>query len=311
MNISSAIKEGQEGKNFGLNTCLDKFDTAVNGVQKGEYIVLGGESKTGKSSYLNVIYVISLYLCNPGANIKWIYYSFEMSRIETEARFIAYLLFKDYDIDISYNKILGRERDEEGNLILLNEKEKSKIEDVINTYIYPLFGKFDKFGRRLTPGKIDFIEQKENPTGVHKYLKSYAEQNGRFITETFKMKEGDRLVSKKRIIGYTSDDDSLHTIVILDHIRKLKIERGFTMKQNIDKMSEYFIQYKNWCKYTIIAVVHLNRAISDITRIKYLGDKIYPTDDSIKDSGLEMSIFYYIFHITKLRKYGSENLLFV
>lgn len=57
------------------------------------------------------------------------------------------------------------------------------------------------------------------------------------------------------------------------------------MKQNIDKFLEYSTYLRNICGFTFIHVVHSNRSISNIDRIKYAGETLYVTSEDIKDSG--------------------------
>ena len=57
------------------------------------------------------------------------------------------------------------------------------------------------------------------------------------------------------------------------------------MKENIDKYLEYTTELRNRCKMSFVHIVHLNRSMADVTRLKYLGDNIFPTPEDIKDTG--------------------------
>lgn len=57
------------------------------------------------------------------------------------------------------------------------------------------------------------------------------------------------------------------------------------MKENIDKMSQYEVELRNWCGYTFINIVHTNRNLASIDRLKYMTENIFPTAEDIKDSG--------------------------
>ena len=59
------------------------------------------------------------------------------------------------------------------------------------------------------------------------------------------------VVNKERIIGYKPNNSDLFTIIVTDHVRKLKKERLFTMKENIDKWIEYQVELRNWCGFYI------------------------------------------------------------
>lgn len=56
------------------------------------------------------------------------------------------------------------------------------------------------------------------------------------------------------------------------------------MKQKIDKLAEYQVQIRNWCGYTFVNVIHLNRNLDSIERMKYNGEYLYPTNADFKDT---------------------------
>ncbi len=97
--------------------------------------------------------------------------------------------------------------------------------------------------------------------------------------------EEGKKVTKKRLIGYNIANKQKRTIIITDHIRKLKRERGYSMKENMDKWIEYTVELRNFCHFTFVHIVHLNRSISNIERLKFNGEYIYPTGEDVKDSG--------------------------
>ena len=60
-------------------------------------------------------------------------------------------------------------------------------------------------------------------------------------------------------ISYQPNNPKKIKIVVIDHIRKLKLERGWQLKQTIDKMSEYMVEllhmlifYFNFVKWKYI-----------------------------------------------------------
>jgi len=73
--------------------------------------------------------------------------------------------------------------------------------------------------------------------------------------------------------------------LILDHVGLLKRERGFTKKDNIDKMSEYFVFLRNMCKFTIVVASQFNRDLGKVDRLKFSGEDLQPTREDFKDTG--------------------------
>lgn len=285
MNLLTEVLRGRLGLNQGLNLGLPKLNSILNGIQKKTSYTIAAEKKVGKTAYVDALWVINAYLLNPNAKIKWIYFSFEIDRISKEAKYAAYFMWHDFGVEVSDNYILGKEVDIEGNRILISDEHLEMIKTIYQNRIIPLFGEYDDEGNRTKEGVIDFIEDKINPTGIRNYLLTYAEKNGRFIYENYTIIEDGKSVVKKRLIGYKENDPELYTIVIIDHVRNCSRERGFTMKENIDKLSEYHVFLRNMFKFTFVLISHLNRSITDLDRIKYMKDKLFPTSEDLKDSG--------------------------
>ena len=151
------------------------------------------------------------------------------------------------------------------------------LQDVYQNRIIPLFGEYNSEGKQIKKGLIRFIEDKTNPTGLRKFLMAHAENNGQFVKEGGKFNKG--------ITGYKANNPDKYTIVVTDHLRKLVPERGFQMKQTVDKYIEYTVEIRNWCAYTFAHIIHLNRSMTDVQRQKQFGDNIFPNSDDIKDTG--------------------------
>ena len=302
MNLIEEFKKGQSGGNKGLpmGEGLANISKAINGVQRGRIYGVAAAPKAGKSTFVDYAFVIQpfLYAVQNNIPIEWIYFSFELDRISKEFDFATYFLFHDFGIenveleegvtytvagkvktiiDLSPDYLRGRLQDDNGNIIKVKESIQEALKVVYETRIIPMFGEFDKDGNQIRKGYIKFIEQKDNPTGIYKYLKKHAEKSGRFVSyESGKV---------SRIRGYVSDYPEKYTIIVMDHLRKLINERGWQMKQSVDKMIEYMVELRNWCGYTFVPIIHTNRGMTDIDRIRHAGDQLYPSSDDIKDTG--------------------------
>ena len=57
------------------------------------------------------------------------------------------------------------------------------------------------------------------------------------------------------------------------------------MKQTIDKWLEYSTILVNRCGFTMVNIMHSNRQVSNVDRLKMHGESIFPTADDIKDTG--------------------------
>lgn len=303
-NFIETFKEGKQGLNFGLTTGIDALDRAMNGTQRGISVGLAAAPKAGKTTLCDFSFVISPYLqmieLNRLNDIEWIYFSYEIDRVSKEFKFASFFMFKDFGVfsytykGVQYNMSaeylkgnqLHKLPDGKSEVIPVSTEHEEMLKVIYKNRIVPLFGEYDRYGKKIKTGKIDFIEEAENPTGIDKYLKSHARKNGKFVTESYTiLNEKGQTEVKTRIIGYTPNNPKKYVIVIMDHIRKPLRERGFTMKENIDKTLEYTTISRNICKYTHINICHSNRGISNVERLKWAGENIFPTADDVKDTG--------------------------
>ena len=304
--MSNFIEEfikGKKGGNKGisLGPGLNNITKAINGIQRGMMYGIAAAPKVGKSTFVDYGFVVSpyLYSLTHKTNIRWIYYSYEMDRISKEFDFASYFLYHDYNMteitlpnDITYrgkNKVplssaylRGQIQDDNEQIIIVNDKVEAVLKEVYKNRIIPLFGEYDINGKLLKEGLIVFREHKENPTGLRKEILDFAKSRGEFIKESFVAKDGN---TYEKLVSYKPKDPDEYVMIVFDTIRKIPKERGFTLKENIDKMIEYAVELRNLCKYIFIPIIHLNRAMSDVSRMKYMGDLLYPSSDDVKDSG--------------------------
>jgi hypothetical protein len=218
-------------------------------------------------------------------DVEFIYNSFEIDRISKEFDFVAHFLNSDYGIylitlpsgklykgknvvSLSSAFLKGELEYDTANpdapkeIIKVSDDLISKIKTVYKARIVPLLGEYNDKGEKVSKGLIKFLEIKDNPTGVRNYLLNYAKENGEFLYRTT-VKDG---VTFQRMIGYRPNNPAKYVIIITDHLRKLLPERGFKMKETVDKFSEYAVEFRNTCNFTFVHIIHLNRAVSDIGR---------------------------------------------
>lgn len=302
-NFVDEFLKGKNGVNKGLplGPGLSKVSRAINGIQRGMMYTIASSPKVGKSTFVNYGFVIHpyLYALEHNINVTWIYFSYEMDRVSMEFDFACYFLFHDYGLKevtlpegvyykdssimpISPQYLRGQMQDDMSRSIIVNNDVEELLKLVYKNRIIPLFGEHDSLGRLLKKGKIEFYEQRENPTGIQKKLLAFAKERGQFITQKFTAKDGNEY---EKMVGYTPNDPKEYVIIIYDTIRKLQKERNFNMKETIDKMIEYSVEIRNLCKYIFIPIIHLNRAMTDVQRMKYMGDMLFPASDDVKDSG--------------------------
>ena len=285
MKFIREVEKGIEGLNEGVPAGLPTFDKKIYNTQHKKIIGLVGSAKAGKTAMMLLRYIVYPYLSK--ANIKWIWYSLEMSRNQMIARLIS--IFADIHSFNEFKSGVSKIRYQISEAAILGMGEERLTSDEFNyvkkineIYIEPLMGVEDDNGNITVKGKVDFIEDfsNSNPTGVNKYLTKIALDNGDFRYETYHTTEGE----KKRIVGYTPKDDT-KIWVIVDHLGLMKKENQHTTKENIDKfVNEYAKTLRNLCGFTFILLSQLNRGIKGIDRMKFSGEELQPSAEDIKDS---------------------------
>lgn len=304
MNFKEIFKQGKAGRNIGLTTGIPGLDQSINGIQRKSTYSIAAAPKCGKTTLCDYAFVLMPYLeaVKNGTldNVHWIYFSYEIDRISKEFKFAAFFMYHDFDVaqitykgkvyEMSQDYLMGKllHKNEDGSLELIpvTEEHEEMLKHIYTDRIIPIFGEYDDLGKQIKKGIMTFIEDPENPTGLYKGLMRYAEAHGNFIKENYTTKDDSgRDITLQRIVGYRPTNPDLFTIIVTDHIRKLKRERGFSMKENIDKWLEYSTWLRNICGFTFVHIVHMNRGLSNVERLKYAGEFVYPTGDDVKDSG--------------------------
>jgi len=355
MNFVAAFKQGQTGNSvsFPMGEGLASISRAIGGVRKGKLYVMGAAPKVGKSTVVDVGWVIEpcVYALDMNKKIdnkveklsktikessntaelkslssqveklqksrpklEVIYFSYEIDRVSKEFDFAAHFLYRDYGISfamlpegktykdknyisLSSDYLMGElvydtDSTLDREVIKVSAEIEDKLKKVYSDRIIPLFGEYNDKGERVSVGLISVIENRDNPTGIRNSLLSYAASRGTFKYSTAKTKEGKTV---NRRIGYTPNDPNLLSLIVTDHIRKVLVERSFTLKQTVDKYAEYTVELRNLCKFSFVHIVHLNRGMSDVQRRKLDDDRIYPLSDDIKETGNLSEDSNYIF----------------
>jgi len=261
------VTEGLKGKNAGMKCAdLPEFNSVLKGVQKGRYYLIGAESGAGKTTFADFVFVLELYFYCKEKGIKLIipYFSFEIAKTPKRAKVTSFLVYKRKGYRLSSSKILGEDGDEK-----LTKEELQMIIDVSE--------EVDEFFRN-----IYFIDEPLNPTGMYKLWFELMESLGEFQYEEYI----DRVTKTKKdkLVGYVTNDNSVIVLTVIDHIALAHIERGFETKQNIDKISEYIVYFRNRCNMSAIVVQQFNTELSSTYRKQQSEHSISPQRLDFGDS---------------------------
>jgi hypothetical protein len=254
--LNEEIENGIKGLNNGVSMGFPRLGKYI-GIRKRIMTLIFGASGSGKSAYLHSAYILNPYdelkRSNPN-NIKFkvILFSMERSKVYILAKWLSRKIFIEEGVMISIQKMLGwwdtKLTKDEHDLIL---NYKDYMNELLET--------------------VDIVEGPQNPTGIYKYVKNYAEANGKF----------EQLSEYNKI--YIPNHSNEIVIVAEDHLGLTKREKGQNKKEAIDKVSEYNQIFRDQYGYSPIPVSQLNRGLNNPIYRKL--DNVEPTIDDVKESG--------------------------
>jgi len=255
--LNAEVEKGLGDFNRGIPMGFDRLTRYV-GIRKSMYYLIGGNTGSGKTSFIDDAFVL-----NPvdwalskegiasGIKVKVWYRSMERSRTYKMAKWVSRKIFLDQGVIIPVGKLLG-----------WNEKMTKDEHD--------LFLHYKDYIDQLSE-IVTIIDGPENPVGIAKELKAYAEANGRI----------EQLDKWNKI--YVPNDPTQITMVVVDHIGLLKTTTAQpTKKDAIDKMSDELRYARDFYGYSPVVVSQFNRSISNPTRLKN-GD-VEPQLEDFSDS---------------------------
>ena len=283
MSLLFYIQKAMRGEINGARTASKTMNMNMNGVHPGMYIAIASEQKVGKSTFVTEFFVNSLIELNPGLDIEYNFVSTEMPRQDIEAKMISRKIYLEHRIILGTDYIMGRKLNPDGSRIRVSDDHYRIIERIYKDYVVPISGEYSEDGVLLHKGKINWLG-KDNPTGLNKYFRQHASENGTLITQQYNIQEDTGTKIIERVVGYKPNNPNKIVINIIDHMRQLHRERGYGMKDNVDAMSSYLVESARIFGHVNIGVIHLNRWVN-VDMLKFYGDKIKPTSDSIKDTG--------------------------
>lgn len=245
------INTGREGKNIGLKTGIEKLDKYIGGIQRGVYTLIFGLSGAGKSAV--ALYMIYRTLRdNPEKDIKYIYFSLEMSSELLLAKLMCLYMYEEFGVIISYTELMSWEE------ILSDEKyeyiQKSRA------WLSEISEKLLIFDKALTAKSF------------YRTVKGLLSEWGTFT----KSADGRREL-------YQKDNPDQYVIVVVDHVGLCVPETGSSKKQEIDTISQYAVGLRERCQVSFFMLQQENRNSSNMDRRKM--DMTECSSEDLKDTG--------------------------
>lgn len=247
MTFKKFVERGTKGLNEGIKTGIETFDKSFFGILPSSMYIICGGSGVGKSTLTDSNFFLYPYFTTD-KNVKFIYFSFELSEIKKKIKWLNYIIAKEEGITIPEEVIGG-----------YGDRKLTTYElELIDRYLPKVEKIFED---------IDFYADPINPTGIRAILYEYAEKNGKFIFDKSKPYKDANGKTQYPHEKWIPNDPNQRTVIIIDHIALATEEKGATTeKAIIDKIAVYMRWFRNMCGFTPILIQQFNNALQSINR---------------------------------------------
>lgn len=281
-----------------IPTPFTRFENDFIGIEQSTYYAVTASTKGSKSQFTSFVFIYKalLYAYWSKANIKVtiFYFPLEETPERVMQRFMSFLLY-----DLTKGEVRISPRDLRSSV---NTKPVS--EDVLELL------KSDEFTDILEYFENNIIFSSEaNPTGIYKFCRSYAEQHGTTYYKDVTIK--DELGVEKTIKmfdRYEMENPNEYRIIIIDTINLIDTERGMSIKESMDKLSEYLAKYlRN--RYFFSPVVIQQQAFAGESNDAFKIGKVEPSLANLGDSKYISRDANIVLGLFSPAKFGISNYL--
>lgn len=274
--------------NGGIN-CIPlkfpRFRSQLPGIEQEQYVLITAGPKTGKTQVASYIYLFSVldYAFNhkDQCSVHIIYFNMEESEQRIRHRYMSHLLY-----------MLDEER------ISPQDLRSTSSDFPLPQEILDKFSTDQRYVERLEffDQCVQFESEETNPTGILRVCEDYAKKVGKYNTAKTRAR-GNEFQEIETFQSYEPYDRNHYKIVIFDHVSLVDQERGMSLKQSMDKLSEYCVKYlRNRLKYTIVWIQQQSMESEGLEAMKqkkmvpavtYLSDTKY----SARDANVVLALF--------------------
>lgn len=205
-----------------------RFSRDFVGIEQHCYYLITSFSKGGKSqlgAYIFIFHPLLYAMQHPDkVRIKVLYFNLEENQERVVQRFMSYLLYKFKGLRYSPRDLRSTKCPVSSEILDLFDKDlKAFLEFFEENVIFSTTG---------------------NAYGIYKEVKTFMEERGTVHYKTYKKKNDFGTEEEiKQFDYYEPKDPDEYVIVFIDHIGIIDTEKGMSLKQSIDKLSEYLSKY--------------------------------------------------------------------
>lgn len=279
------------------------FTDCFPGIEQGKYYLVSAASKGGKSQLSNYLFLYTplLYAYHHPDKIRVqiFYFPLEETPEKITLRFMSWILYKYYKIRIPPIKLMSTSAGEVFDKKILDVLNSLEVRSLLDFY----------------EDHVHFISER-NPTGCYKTVMRYAHEAGTVHRKIITIENKETGIKQKAEVFdyYEPKDPDEYVIILADHAGRLEQERGMSKKETIDKLSEYFMIFRDKYNYTPVLLQQQNSDTLSLEAFK--ANKIRPTYNGLMDTkqtGQDCSMMLgltnpFAFEIPEFLKYNIVQL---
>jgi len=214
-----------------IPTPFKRFEDDFCGIEHDMYYCITSFTKGGKTQLTSFIFIFKLVLYAYFAkniDFKIIYFALEETKERIMQRFMSWLLYSFTKGKVRVSPKELRSTTKPVAKEVLERLKQFDIQDILEFF----------------EQHVIFPTEAPNPTGIYKYCKQYAEEHGTVKYKTVKIKDEFGIPHDTEVFeSYEKDNPDEYRLIIVDTINLIDTERGMTLKQSMDKLSEYCAKY--------------------------------------------------------------------
>lgn len=259
--------------NGGINSIPSpfiRFQSDFIGIEQGKYYCITSSTKGAKTQFTSYMFlytpILYAYEHPDQLRLKIFYYPLEESKESIVARFMSFLLFIKSDIRVAPVDLESTNNSKVLDQSIIDLLESKEYRDILDFF-----------------EKTVIFSESTNPSGVWFECKKYALEHGHVVTKKQKIKGNLGEVQEIDTFDYyVPDDPDEYRIIFYDHVSLTNTENGMTLKQSIDKLSEYCVILRN--KYNFTPVIIQQQAFAGESLDAFKEKKLRPTVANMSDS---------------------------
>lgn len=294
------VDAGKRGDTMYIPNPLARVGNVYN-LMQSRYMLLGGETGSGKTSFADYNYVLQPWSTvvqeQKDMHYEVIYYSLERKKMFKHAKWVSWMIYRDHGHLLSADDLLGWGKhtiNETGyNLIRSYDEEISNLLQCVDIHdgkqtIDAIKSTVHARARALgsyfhTDGTGLFVD--DNPIYVSKFDPKQVEQTktGTKMYLTFRHKEQEyRLYEHDHM--YFPHNPKTFVFIVVDGIGLIGGTNFSENKSKLDDLSVFLAEARDLYGFSPVVVSQLNRGLGDSTRAKMHGGDLSPQLEDFQGS---------------------------